>query len=93
MLSALVVPLPPAPTIPPRKVAAERKTLAFLLPALERAREADEAEQREEGVLGESLVLVLTPTRELAVQTLAAQNARFETQNARFEPVSELFLL
>ncbi|CAJ1458273.1 unnamed protein product [Effrenium voratum] len=43
------------------------KTLAYLLPAVERAREADEEAER----TGPSSVLILAPTRELAVQILA----------------------
>ena len=44
------------------------KTLAYLLPAVERAREADEVRSDS---TGPSCVMILTPTRELAVQILA----------------------
>lgn len=44
------------------------KTLAYLLPAVERAREADEERRKS---TGPSSVMILTPTRELAVQILA----------------------
>ncbi|CAE7326819.1 ddx46 [Symbiodinium necroappetens] len=45
------------------------KTLAYLLPALQRAREADE--DGDGTSTGPSSVMILTPTRELAIQTLA----------------------
>ncbi|CAE7816518.1 ddx46 [Symbiodinium sp. CCMP2592] len=45
------------------------KTLAYLLPALQRAREADE--DSDGTSTGPSSVMILTPTRELAIQTLA----------------------
>eukprot|EP00913_Durusdinium_trenchii_P031447 g29442.t1 len=66
------------------------KTLAYLLPAVERAREADEERRKS---TGPSSVMILTPTRELAVQILAEKSDQVKSLLASLQGIIALVTL